>query len=394
MLTHTLLQRLPAWVTTEGPEGGEVILSQCTLSRNLADIPFPVRASEADAQAALDRITSALDALGMYNQGHFLSAQDLQRRELRFLAERRLITAEMLSSSLPRGVYINDDQTAGIMINGTDHLMMRALRPGLQLSETWACLSQWDDVLGSTLDYAYHPRRGFLTSCLTQVGTGLVAAVLVHLPALTFLKKMAEVAAALPRQYVGLFGLRTGAPATSDVVRGEKRTASEKSKTPTVQQQALLTDSIGATLSPPTESVGDLYLVTNLSTLGVSELEILFHVQHAVTQLVEQEQHAREQIQQESPRIVADLVGRALGVARGAHLLDFKEGLAVLSSLRLGLRMQLLHDIPITALNALLLQSQAAHLETKLERNLSVFEANAARADVFRARFAEARYVN
>lgn len=344
----TLLDKPGKWIANGGPEVDVVLSTRATLTRNLADLPFPARCSEDEKRSVLDRIVQALDTSGLLATGSYLALTSLHVREVRMLIERHLITRQLIESRGPRGVYISNDQSVSIMVNERDHIRMCAEVGGLQPQEVLEKLSNIDDALGIPLEYAFHEKRGYLTSSLDEVGTGLKLTASLHTPVLAMNNRMMDLEQNARAEHHMLEGMFNGI----------------------------------------IDAPGQLFTLTNRGTLGRSEAEIAFHLRTLAISIVQQERAARAALLSDNPAAVADRVGRALGVARGAHLLDFNEGLALLSSLRLGIATGHLEGYSYPYLDEVMVTSQPAHLECKVGTTCDDCALNLHRAELFRNQFA------
>lgn len=358
-MLETLLQQEADWLSGEGPDSDVALYSQSQLFRNLADFPFPDECTKDEQRAIEERIRGVFDSLNFLSTGHYWSFNELDEREQRFLVERRLVSADLLLGEGARGVYIADDQSFSISVNDKNHLRLCGLASGLNLQDMWSRISLVDDTLAAALDYAFSERLGFLTTSLGQVGTGLHASVVLHLPGLHLAKCV------------------SAAISTAD----EKRHTLEGVSAPKTTMPGEFHRPNGSTL-------GDLYLLTNRSTLGRSEEETFFHLKHLSSELIKTEREAREEIVSSAPLQIEDRVGRALGLARGARLLAFHEANSVLSSLRLGVSSGLIDQFSLHQINEVLITSQNAHIEMKCGHACDEFTLNAERADLFRSHFA------
>ena len=388
MLTETLLEKPPLWTLDEGPEASGAVLTQATLVRNLADFHFVQRCTEEEKAAIEGRVTGALENLNLFSAGHYYSFAELDYKEMRFLAERRLVTLDLIAGRGPRGVFVSEDQTLSVMINAAEHVVARVVLPGLQPQEAWTRLNVLDDTLNGLLDFAYDERLGYLTSVLAHVGTGLKASMLLHLPGLMFTARIGEQLALAEQHRLLFYGLKAGTELKFPRVRAPRREDGADSLMVPVKDDGLYTDVTGGLPTHVNEAEGDLFLLANQSTLGVTEDEIFFQIRHVASEILAAEQEAREQSLAENLRGVEDRVGRALGLARGARVLGFSEGLSLLSSLRLGCAMGLLRGCGLHHLNELFLFSQGAHIESACGHNCDAFSLNVERANLFRTRLA------
>jgi len=392
MTVHTLFEAMPLWLAGDTPEGDAAVFSVCTLSRNLADMPFTARCSEAERAEVEERVLRALDSLNILAGGTYFSLPGLTPCEVRLLAERKLITRELAVAQGPRGVYVSEDQTCAVMVNGADHLTLRATVAGLQPQEAWSRLNLLDDTLAGVLDFAFDEDRGYATADFDGLGTGLRAAVLLHLPSRAQGRGNPAPAPGTEMDArVEVHGVRAGG---RDLTRqaATERSSAEPGQpwdmaTQFMAEQAHYSDLNGPVACPPGETLGDLYLVSHRGGLGVSEQETVYRVRKAAESIVRGERATRETMARESRWYLEDRVGRARGLSAGVHLLTYSEALAILSSIRLGVSMDLVPGHGVQEMNEMLLACQGAHLEMARGRRLDMFELSRERAELFRARF-------
>lgn len=388
MVVDTLRDKAPAWTHGADHDGDVVVFSQCSLSRNLADFPFPVRCHEDELRMVEDRIVSVLDSLNLLAGGAYHQLNALSAMEQRFLWERRLISEELVLSQGPRGVFVGNDQGLAIMVNGLDHLHIRVLAGGQALNELWNRLTLLDDTLGAALDYAFSDRLGYLTALLENLGTALKVRMLLHLPGLAATDGLAPFLEQAARQQLLLCKVRAGnLSVTASTLSASRRLKTSTISTKSGMDQSLYLSADSGLYGQRTDSLGDLYLLTSQGTLGESEEEILFNVRHTASEIVQAERAAREALYGNSRRALRDRVGRALGVGGGAYYLDFEEAVAVLSTIRMGIGAGVVEDHSLPEVNRLLLQAQRGHLEASQGSPCDAMALNAARADLFRARF-------
>ncbi len=367
-----ILDTLPPWLENEGPGAGIGVFCYGGLSRNFADFAFPAQCTQEEKAEVEQRVVQVLDRLGMFSHGFYVSLSDLSPLELRVLAERRLVPYELLCATGPRGVYITEDQRLTISVNGEDHLLIQAFETGLQLKEAWAHLNLLDDTLSNVFDYAFNERLGFLTTQLAQTGTALRAGAVLHLPALTWAGRMEALAEDSRKQGGALVGIVLGGD--SRLPDGIDKEAGEQS------WYNDLSTLVGGAVA---DTLGDLYHLRNTVTLGVSEDELIFHLNHTASTIVAEEEQERQRMWNEERKIVEDRVGRAQGLTANAQLLDFEEGLSLLSSLRLGVESDFLHTPSVAQLNRLLIAGQGAHLQQRYGQEENALAAETHRAQLF-----------
>jgi protein arginine kinase len=324
-----------------------VISSRIRLARNVAGSPFLSRCTRHQRQNLETKIRETILSAQIAPQVLYVDLDAAPEIDRQLLVERHLISKPHAAAEGARGVAIAESETVSIMVNEEDHLRIQVLRSGLQLEEAWEQINKVDDKLESTLDYAFHPRFGYLTACPTNVGTGIRVSVMLHLPALKLTGEIEKVFRAAKDMRLAVRGLY-----------GEG-----------------------------TEATGDFYQISNQTTLGKTEEEIISDFKHVVIpKIIDYEQHARRTLRDDRTVQLDDKVGRALGVLRSARLIASEETLLLLSHLRMGLHLGRVKDIELRTLNELFLLTQSAHLQKLQGRKLEGDVRRAARADFIRQR--------
>jgi protein arginine kinase len=347
MMRFSTLVKHPAdWMTGGQGEHGAVLTSRIRLARNLRRHPFPGWAKREQRAAALDLMRPAIEALPAMKDAFSQELGDLSSVQKQVLVERHLISREHAARGVGSAAVIERRQTLSLMLNEEDHLRMQAIRPGLQLAAAFNALSELDSELENTLEFAFDPTLGYLTTCPTNLGTGLRASAMLHLPGLVLSDQIGQVL-----QSVNKIGL---------AVRG--------------------------LYGEGTESLGNLYQISNQSTLGESEETIIRRLERVISQVANHEQNAREKLLDDDPEMVADKIGRAYGVLRHAHIIDSKEALNHLSLLRLGGTLGFFPPATVIVCDTLLMDIQPAHLQLHSGRKLSPDERDAIRAQIVRSR--------
>jgi protein arginine kinase len=338
------------WLRGTGPESDIVISSRIRLARNLAAFPFTNRATahqKAEIEALLRERIAKLDLEPRLDYENLTGRSAIDRQ---FLVERQLISRELATTEGPRGVAIVPPENISLMVNEEDHLRLQVMRSGLALIEAWEEIDRIDDLLEQRVSYAFHDDFGYLTACPTNVGTGMRASVMVHLPALVMTKEIDKVFRALQKINLAVRGLY-----------GEGSRAS-----------------------------GDFYQISNQVTLGKSETQILGEIREVIPQIISYERQTRQTLLRDSRQALQDRVSRAFGTLCSATMMTSEETMDLLSSVRLGINMGLLEDITIATVNELFLQTQPAHLQKLMKTTLDGEERNSARARYLRNRLREA----
>ncbi|GIW82507.1 MAG: protein-arginine kinase [Gemmatales bacterium] len=337
------------WLRGEGPESDIVISSRVRLARNLAAFPFTNRATphqKGEIEALLRNRIAKLDTHFTYHSVHLLDPLERQ-----LLVERQLISRELAAAEGPRGVAVSDRETASIMVNEEDHIRLQVIRSGFALDEVWQEIDTLDDKLEELVSYSFSEEFGYLTACPTNVGTGMRASVMLHLPALVLTKQIEKVFRALQKIHLAVRGLY-----------GEGSRAS-----------------------------GDFYQISNQVTLGKSETTILNEIREVIPQIIHYERQARQKLVTDTKQVLQDRVSRAFGTLCSATMMTSEETMDLLSSVRLGINLGLLNDITIPTVNTLFLQTQPAHLQKLIGEPLDGEDRNAARARHLRSRLRESR---
>lgn len=330
-----------------GPEAayeeayGITLSSRVRLARNLCGVPFPDRASPALRAEVRQRVMAAARA-ELPIQESLADCTPLFRQHL---FEDHLISRNLLEGRPESAVCMNAERRRSVMINEEDHLRIQALQQGLALREAWTSANELDDALEQQLDYAFSPALGYLTSCPSNVGTGMRASALMHLPGLVLMGEMEPIMNGLNK--IGL------------TVRGR--------------------------WGEGTAALGHMFQVSNQLTLGMPEARIVSDLEEIVKEISGHEVNARERLKRERKAFTEDLAARAEGILASARLMTAQEALERLSELRLGIALGLAKGIEMQTVDRLLLDVQPAHLQTSVGREMSGEERDLERASRLRA---------
>lgn len=350
MNLDSLLPNLGEWLRGTGPESDVVVSTRIRLARNLHNIPFTNRASNPQKGEIAARVHDAVSKADLPYRLDFLDVATLSALDRQFLVERQLISRELAAVlDGPRGVAFDEKESVSIMVNEEDHLRLQVLRSGFSLDEAWQDIDRLDDALEARLSYAFHTQFGYLTACPTNVGTGMRASVMLHLPALGLTKQIDKVFRALQKINLAVRGLH-----------GEGSRA-----------------------------FGDLYQISNQVTLGKSEAKVLGEIREVIQTILQYERQARQAIMRERKQAEHDRVARAIGTLGSATMITSEETMELLSAVRLGIHLHLLDDVPATTVNQLFIHTQAAHLQKLMGQPLDGEERNAARAKYLRSKLRE-----
>ncbi len=334
------------WLRGEGPHHRVVISSRIRLARNLRHRAFPGWAKKAERTSILELIKPRIEELPEMQDSFSELLQDLSAVEKQVLVERHLISREHAAKSVGSAIVMNRRQTLSIMINEEDHLRMQSIRSGLQLKSAFKLVDKVDSTLESKLDFAYDQRLGYLTACPTNVGTGMRASAMLHLPGLVLSELINQVI-----QAVNKIGL---------AVRG--------------------------LYGEGTEAMGNLFQISNQTTLGEKEEEIVARLTKVIETIIDKEHDARQVLIQKKSNTLWDQIGRAYGVLTYAHAMTSKEALNLLSIMKLGTDLGAFPEDRRLPIDELFIDTQPAHLQKSSQQKLNAEERDHLRAQIIRER--------
>ena len=336
------------WLDASGEWSDIVLSSRVRLARNVDGYAFPARARDGERLRVLGQLRDAVRNVPSLEGGLLVRIEELTPNERLLLHERHLVSKELVGAdkehAVRTGTAVLLSEVASVMVNEEDHLRLQVLRSGFGVPDAYAMLKEVDEELGVEVPYAYHDDFGFLTACPTNVGTGLRASVLIHLPGLVLTKEIAKVLAGLQQMgltYRGLYG-------------------------------------------EGSEVVGNFFQISNQTTLGRTEEELVDHLVRVVRHVIEREEEARRVLLRDAGYIIEDKLWRAYGTLRYARSLTFDEAMNYLSGLRLAAGLKLIAGLSVYTLNKLLIFSQLAHLANAEGRALTQSEGNLVRARYMR----------
>jgi protein arginine kinase len=333
-----------SWLDASGESADIVLSTRIRLARNLEGFAFTSRARDGERLRVLSQLREATSSVPSMAHSVLLRIDELGLDDRLLLHERHLVSKELagLDPQHPvrtgAAVFLSGD--VGVMVNEEDHLRIQALQSGFEVSEAYAAAERLDREIGRQVPFAFHNEFGYLTACPTNTGTGMRASVLIHLPGLVLTKEIGKVLAGLQQMgltYRGLYG-------------------------------------------EGSEVVGNFFQISNQTTLGKSEDDLLDHLMRVVRHVIEREEEARRVLLRDAGYIIEDKLWRAYGTLRYARSLTFDEAMNYLSGVRLAVGLKLMSGLSVYTLNKLLIFSQAAHLAQAEGRSLTESDANLARA--------------
>jgi protein arginine kinase len=335
---------MKGWMQGNGPHSNIILSSRIRLARNIEDIPFPSGLDDERAEIIVRMVKDSIIKSKSTLKFKDYVMQELTPIERQFLVERHLISPGLSKNSVKGAALISGDGVVSIMINEEDHVRIQTILPGLQIKKSWEMASEIDDLLEQDLEYAYNENWGYLTSCPTNVGTGIRASVMVHLPALNITGNMNKILQAVA--HIGF------------TIRG--------------------------LYGEGTEIVGNIFQISNQITLGRAEEEIIESLTAVTGQIIDKEKEARKVLLESNRIQIEDKIWRSRGIMKSARVMNSQECMKLLSDIRLGVDMDIIEDIPIQLLNEIMIETQAASIQKNSQRELSSLERDIIRAEMIR----------
>ena len=323
------------WYTKFGPSGDIVLSSRVRLARNLSDIPFGKHMTDEHQKTIVSRCREALPNM------KFIDFSEMSSAQKQSLSESHHISPTMAESKKNSGILVNDDCSSCIMLGEEDHIRIQAMAPGLNLDLCMKEANKLDDILEAKSNYAFHKNLGYLTQCPTNLGTGLRASVMMHLPALTQSGRMESIIRSLSK--LGL------------AVRGFYGEGSQ--------------------------ALGNIYQISNQVTLGISEEEILEKLGFLVTDIIEKERDQSRRLYEENKIVLEDKLMRSFGILTNAKLLSSLETINLISDVRWAINLGIITTINLETLSAAFYNTLPATI-TKNYNLTSAAERDLKRAEI------------
>jgi protein arginine kinase len=335
------LDSLPPWLDGTGPDAEIIVSTRIRVARNLVDHRFPPRASPQERTVVYEKVAAAVRKQSPESVFSSVNFSGIDPIDQQLFVERRIASPSLLQTEGDRGVIYDDAHSVNILINEEDHLRLQSLVSGCRPAEAWRVVDRFDELLGRELDYAFTPKRGFLTASPINSGTGLRVSFLLHLPGLVLTK------------------------AIDAVLQG-------------ASQMGIATRGF---FGDHAEVMGSFFQLSNHATMGADENEFIESAQRTIGEVVRHEREARVQLLREARLELTDKVYRALGILHYARTLSIPEYLNLTSALRLGIDCGLLSDLSIEEVNRTTLLVMPAHLQKQAKRAMNETDLAVARAE-------------
>jgi protein arginine kinase len=347
------MQDAPGWMKRRGPDDGVVVSSRVRLSRNLSAHRYPGTCTAEEEEALRTEILEAFRRLPDAGNLTIIYLDELSPLERRMLFERNIIS-QGFSLEKNKAVVVGEDESIAAIVADVDHLRLVSIGTGSCVEALAARVDGLDTALEEHLGYAVSPEWGYLNTAITNLGTGLKASMMLHLPALSMsglIKKAVKASAQLGLSIRGFF-------------------------------------------SESVDSLGDMYIIANEVTIGLSEKEIVGTLLRIAVQLVGFETRTREEMMEKRRVDVEDRVFRALGLLTHCRYLSVKEAVENLSSLKLGAGLGLVNAVDTPLLTSLIFLSQKSHIQRLLQARHDTIDSKLidyTRAELVRDSLAAAR---
>lgn len=289
---------MSSWYTTHAPEDDIAVSTRIRLARNLSGLPFPAGMTPEQRRELNLKVKNAVlqSNTPFAKSLKYIDMADVPQTEIAAMVERHIISPEFAEENADRAIIISADESISIMIGEEDHVRIQVILGGLQLEKAYDTAEQLDSLLYNELHFAFDRNLGFLTECPTNLGTGLRASVMLHLPVTESNGEISSIA-----ETVGKIGF---------TVRGM--------------------------YGEGTKASASMYQVSNQITLGISEKNAIDNLKIITAQLIDKERKARNGLNKIK---LEDMCFRALGTLQNSRILSSKEMMDLLSRIKLGISM-------------------------------------------------------
>jgi len=328
------------WYQLSGSDADVVLSTRVRLARNLNGYPFPCVMDDETRARVNGLVRDAVENGGSVIGSRFscIDMEKCTREQLVSLVERHLISPEFAGKPKGRSLMLLDDESVSLMLCEEDHLRLQVLEPGLALDKAYDMADKLDTLLSERLSFAANERLGYLTACPTNLGTGMRASVMVHLPALErsgALRSLSVSIAKLGLTIRGMYGEGSG-------------------------------------------SKGAIYQISNQETLGVTEAGTIKKLSDIIAQVIKLERDARTKLMAQPAE--QDRVWRALGLLRTARMISSDEFVELYSQLRLGVAAGQIPGLTLDALSELFARVQPATMVVEAGKAMTPAERDLLRA--------------
>lgn len=337
---------MPRWIM-ETKDDDIVISSRIRLARNISDYKFPNLLGMEDSEELTTRVLDSLKDSDLNYD--FYRTRDMTDLDRNFFVEEHLISPSLLRNRDLSSFLVSQDERVTIMINEEDHIRIQVLLPGFNLLDGFEIATEIDDKLEDSLEYAFHEEYGYLTACPTNVGTGLRASVMLNLSGTYIMGQLEELIQSLSK--IGL------------VVRGIYGEGSQ--------------------------GIGHLYQVSNQTTLGQSEEDIIKKLSRVIYEIVNKERQTRTYLIENKRLDIEDGIFRSLGIMKYSRKISGKEAMVHLANVKLGVDLGVLEGIKSKDITKLMIKVQPANIQKKFKKEMDKDLRDISRAEYIRDYFSK-----
>lgn len=335
------------WYVQTGKDSDIVISSRIRLARNIKGIPFTTKCKPEDLEKVINVMNNEVNSLGyglkLFRMDKIDNVTKLSLIEKHLISPEFVAKTENSITQHLKAILLNDDENICIMVNKEDHLRIQVFSAGLDLENLKNLIVEIDEKIDKACHYACDRKYGYLTTCPTNVGTGMKASVMVHLPALTITGNINKVL-----QIVNSFGMN---------IRG--------------------------LYGEGTQSLGNIYQISNNQSLGLTEDEIVKNLNIITSKIIEQERLARKNLTKE-PLELEDRICRSYGILTNARKLTSEECLKLWSDVKLGMDLGIIEGLTDLKVNKIRINSQSGNLQKYLGNNLNAYERDIERPKIIK----------
>lgn len=332
------------WYEESGIDEDVVISSRVRIARNLENTKFPQEMTLEDSKIVNKKAIEAIEKIDNHADYDYFQVRGLNPLDRHVFIEEHLISPNLIQIPDRSSFFLRNDGKATIMINEEDHLRIQTLMTGLKLDECWSLCNEIDDSLEETLDFAFDEKLGYLTSCPTNTGTGLRASAMIHLPSLVhtgYVNNIFQAVSQIGLTVRGLYGEGTSA-------------------------------------------LGNIFQISNQTTLGETEEEIIQKLKNVIMQIIDKEREIRNNLVHSKGYEVEDKVYRSLGTLKYGRIMSSEEAMTLLSDVKMGVEMGIIKDVDAKDITNLMILIQPASLQKYFEGKMDLKERQIKRAELIR----------
>ncbi len=338
------------WMDDSGTEKDIVVSSRIRYARNLKKHKFPIILDKKESDEIFRKISEIIESKDIYSKKFFhFKTSNIPNLEKKMLIERHIISPALIKNQGISGFIMSNDEKISIMINEEDHLRLQVLSSGLNLKECLKKADELDSILDEKLEYAYHKQFGYITACPTNLGTGIRASSMIHLPGLVMTGRLERLLNTISK-----FGI-----------------------------------SVRGVYGEGSKSLGNLFQISNQTTLGNDEKTIVEKVEKIAMQIVNKEKEARQYLLDENKIEIEDRVYRSYGVLTNAKIISTDEAVKLLSLVKLGVDLDLIENYNKINFNKLFIEIQSMNIQYEAREELNERERDIKRAEIIKRTFSK-----